>query len=234
MVVYDRGDSAGARVAEFDDAITWIAHPDEEAKRASHAIRTDEGVWVIDPIDAPGIDEAIEDLGAVVGVAVLTCWHARDAGVLARRHDVAVHVPEWLDRIEERVEAPVERYALAPGTRESGFHTIPCRPFPRWQEAFLYHEPSATLVAPDSLGTSDLHLVGEERLGLAFFRRLQPPRQLAGLEPDRILVGHGEPIADDAAGALDSALTGTRRTFPTALLENGPDSLRSIVSVLRG
>jgi hypothetical protein len=232
MTMYERGASTGAAIiGEWDDGVSWIAHPAEEGQRASHALETEAGVWLLDPLDAPGVDGIVEPLGDVVGVAVLSCWHARDASALAERHGVPVAAPEWLGRIEERVTAPVERYALAPG--DVGFRTIPCRPFPGWEEVLLYHEPSGTLVVPDSLGTTDLHLVGDERLGLAWFRRFQPPRQLLGLEPERILVGHGDPVTENPAPALQHAIEGARRTIPRALVETGPGSVRSVLGVLR-
>jgi hypothetical protein len=234
MVTYDRSDSTDAEVVlDWESGTSWIAHPHEDSQRASHAIRTDEGVWLIDPLDAH-VEDLLEPLGEVVGVAVLTCWHARDADAFARRHDVAVHVPEWMDRIEERIDTPVERYGLAPGGSDgaAGFHTIPCRPFPLWQEVFLYHEPTATFIAPDSLGTTDIHLLDGERLGLASLRRLQPPQQLLGLDPERILVGHGEPITEDATAALHSAVQNTRSTVPEMLLENGTDSMRAFVGAV--
>ena len=234
MPMYDRRESdALAVVGEWDDCLSWIAHPDEGGERASHALRTAEGVWVVDPLDGPGVDDRLDSLGEVVGVTVLSCWHARDAGALARRHDVAVHIPTWMDRTEARVNAPVERYTLAPGELDSGFRTLPCRPLPGWQEVFLYHGPSKTLFTPDSLGTSRINTLDDERLGLALLRRLQPPDQLRGLEPERILVGHGEPVTENAPQALEAALDGDRRSFPGALLELGPESFRSLVGVFR-
>jgi len=232
MVMYDRSPAEAAHVtAEWDGGVSWIAHPDEDGKRASHALRTDEGVWLLDPLDAPGVDDVVAPLGEVAGVAVLSCWHARDAGTLARRHDVAVHAPEWMGRLGERIEAPIERYGLAPG--DAGFRTLPCRPFPGWEEVFLYHEPTETLAVPDSLGTTALHLLGDERLGLASLRRLQPPRQLLGLDPDRILVGHGDSVTERAGDALTSAIDGARRTAPKALVTTAPESARSLLGVFR-
>lgn len=234
MAMYDRSESTAAQVVgEFEGGLSWIAHRTEDGQRASHALQTEEGVWILDPLDAPNVDELVEPLGDVAGVAVLTCWHARDAGALARRHDVAVHIPGWMGRIEERVAAPIERYTLAPGGPESSFDTLACRPLPGWQEVFLYHEPSKTLVIPDSLGTTPQNLVDGERLGLAALRRLQPPTQLRGLEPDQILVGHGEPVLEDATDALETALDGARRSFPKALLDHGPESMRSLLAALR-
>jgi hypothetical protein len=234
MAMYDRGESDGARaVGEFDDAVSWIAHPDEGGKRASHALRTDEGVWLLDPLDAPNIEERIDDLGEVAGVAVLSCYHARDAGKLARRYDVSVHIPKWMDRVEKRVDAPVRRYTDSPGGPDAGFRTRSCRPFPGWQEVFLYHDPSETLVTPDSLGTTEQNCIRDERLGLITIRRFQPPTQLRGLEPDRVLVGHGEPVTEEAAAALETALDAGPLSFPRAFIKHGPESIRSMLAALR-
>ncbi len=217
--MYKRVDSTGGEiVGEYDNGVSWIAHPDEAGKRASHALRTEQGVWLIDPIYAPAAEERIASLGSVTGVLILSSYHARDAGAFARRHDVSVHIPEWIGRVEDRVDAPVRRYTDTP---DAEFRMLPCRPFPGWEEVFCYHEPTKALVVADSLGTIDTFLLDGERLGVGVFRRLQPPDQLAGLEPDRVLVGHGEPVTENATQALQSALDGTRGTFPTALLDNG-------------
>ncbi|MEF8812756.1 MAG: hypothetical protein V5A55_02945 [Halovenus sp.] len=231
MTIFERSDSDGARItADWDGGVSWIAHPDEDGQRGSHAIGTGEGTWLIDPLDAPNVEERIASLGEVTGVAVLSCYHARDAGRIARRHDVAVHIPAWMDRVEARLDAPVERYAFSPAP---SVRVLPSRPFPGWQEAVWCHEPTGTLVVPDSLGTVDLFRVGDESLGLELLRRLVPPTELAELEPERILVGHGEPVTAEPGSALRDALDGARRSFPKALVENGPESVRTIVSALR-
>jgi hypothetical protein len=233
MTMYDRSEPTDPAVTlDTDTACSWIAHPDEAGQRASHAVQTDEGVWVLDPLDAPGTEELIDGLGDVVGIAVLSSYHARDAGTFARRYDVPVWIPEWLDRVGERVDAPLERYTLAPGEGDQGFRTLPCRPFPGWQEVFLYHEPTETLVVADSLGTVPFALVGDERLGLSVFRRLQPPTQLSGLQPERILVGHGSPVTKNATDALETVLADARGTFPDALRENGADSLQAMLGAV--
>ena len=207
-----------------------MAHPEEEGGRSSHALRTDDGVWIIDPLDAPNVAERIASLGDVTGVAVLSCYHARDAERFARRHDVPVFVPTWMGRVGDLIDAPIERYTFSPSPE---FRVLPCRPFPAWQEAFWYHEPTETLVVPDSLGTIESFRVGDERLGLELFRRLQPPTQLSGLDPERILVGHGPGLTTEAGSALREALDGARWTFPAAARENGVQSVRSILTALR-
>ena len=45
--------------------------------------------------------------------------------------------------------------------------------------------------------------------------RLTPPRAtLSGLDPDRVLVGHGTGVLDDAATAVEDALAGSRNKAP--------------------
>ncbi len=112
MVIYDRTPSTGyRRIDEFDGGFGWLAHPDEAGMRASHALLGDgDDVWLFDPLEAPGIDEAITSLGEVAGVVVCSAYHARDADRFARRFDVPVLVPAWLDRVAERIDAPLERF----------------------------------------------------------------------------------------------------------------------------
>jgi len=124
-----------------------------------------------------------------------SCWHSRDADVFADRYDVPVSVPDWMGRVEQRIDAPLERYSGS--FPDSSIRAIPNRPFSIWDEMVLSHEASGTLIVPDSLGTIDSFPVGAERLGLQLLRRLRPPRQLNDLEPERVLVGHGTGITEE-------------------------------------
>ena len=228
MPTYDRSDPDGYRELDrWDDGVGWMAHPSEAVQRTSHAIRgEDGGVWLFDPLDAPGVDELVADFGEVAGVAVFSNYHARDAGRIAERHGVSVHLPAWLNRVGERVDAPVERYAAKLG--DSGFRVRGRGPLPGWRESVAYRPSDGTLYVPDLLGTAPLYTVSDERLGVYLFRRPTPPRRLfAGLDPERVLVGHGPGVFEGAAGALDDALDGARRRFPRALLANGIAQLRA-------
>ena len=228
---YNRGPPERAEQAcAWEDGVSWIAHPDERGRRASHAIETEAGVWLVDPLDATNLADLLDPLGEVVGVAVLSSWHPRHAGRLARRYGVAVHVPTWMGRVSARVDAPVKRYTLAPS---DAFRVVSARPFPTWQEAMLYHGATGTLFVPDSLGTVEHWCLAGERLGLPLFRRPQPPVGLRGLDPDRVLVGHGEPVTERAADALAGALDGTRQTLPRAFVETGPPALRGVLAAVR-
>lgn len=233
MPVFDRRDPEGFRVVDrFEGGVGWLAHPDETGRRASHALRGEDGVWVLDPLDAPGIDDLVADLGEVAGVAVLSNYHARDAGAVARRHGVPVTVPEWMDRVERQVDTPIERCEGELG--RSGVEVVARERFPPLQEAIAYRESDDTLYVPESLGTAPAYTVGSERIGAPLFRRLFPPRAtLSGFDPDRILVGHGEGIFEDAGEALTDALVGARRRFPRALLAHAGTQVRSLVEAAR-
>lgn len=52
MPIFDRSASRGIKMIDRGaDGVGWMAHPEEDAQRASHAIRGDDGVWVFDPLD---------------------------------------------------------------------------------------------------------------------------------------------------------------------------------------
>lgn len=233
MPTYERGRSTGfEEIDRWSGGVGWIAHPDEEGERASHAIVGDDGVWIIDPVDAPGIDEMVAEFGDVVGVVVLSSYHARDAGQIAARHGVSVHVPQWMDRIPERVDSPVE--VADDVLRDAGFETFHVEPLSLYQEAIAYREADGTLVVPDLLSSGSGYPVGGERIGLMLGLRPFPPRDLfEGVEPQRILFGHGEGVFRDAAEALDTALVGARKRFPRALAANLQTNLRLFVAAMK-
>lgn len=233
MTVYATDPPTGFETVDrWDGGVGWIPHPGESLHRASHAVRTRDGVWLLDPIDAPGADGLIAEYGDVAGVAVGSSWHARDADVFARRHGVPVSVPRWMGRVGERVDAPVERFdGRLPGT---DFEVRKTAPFPTWQEAILYRERDGTLVIPESMGTAETFIVGDERLGVSIYRRLTPPRgQLADLAPDRILVGHGDGVFEDPMIALHDGLAGARRRAPRAFAAHLGTALRQLVAASR-
>lgn len=228
---YHRGASEGYAVVDrWEDGVGWIAHPEESARRASHALVADGGVWLFDPLDAPDVESLLAEYGEVVGVAVCSAYHARDAGTFAERHDVPVTVPNWLDRVEGRIDAPVERV----DGEVAGFELRPVNPLSLWREVLAYRPEDGTLYVPDYLSAHDAFTVGEERLGLPTFSRLRPPRAaFEDLAPERILLGHGAGVFADAEGALADTLEGARRRFPRALLTNFPLELRAMLGALR-
>jgi len=59
-------------------------------------------------------------------------------------------------------------------------------------------------------------------------RPLPPEAAFEGLEPERILCGHGEGVFADAAGELERALQVARRTAPKMYLRHGPSLVRNL------
>lgn len=84
------------------------------------------------------------------------------------------------------------------------------------------------LFCAEALGTAPLFRAPGERLAVhPALRPLPPRRQLAGLEPEHLLLGHGEGIHGEAASAaLREALAGARRTAPAWARERLPAPFR--------
>lgn len=221
-------------IDRHENGVGWIAYPDEEMQRASHAVAVhdeesgtnDPDVWVFDPVDGEGVDDLLADLGSVAGVVLGLDRHKRDAAAVARRHDAAVHVPEWMTNVADDLDAPVERFGRR--LADTGFRVLRVRDssLPPWQEAAFFD--GETLIVPEAVGTASFFRVAGERLGVHPVLRAFPPREaLGGLDPDRVLVGHGEGIHEDAAAALRNALDGARRSAPRLYAE----TVRSLLGV---
>jgi hypothetical protein len=186
-------------VDEQEWGFGWIAPERPQLQLASHALLAD-GVWVVDPIDREGVDERIRALGEPAGVIQLLDRHTRDCGALARRLGVPHHVVPFA--------------AVGP------FEAIPLVQRNRWQEAALWWPEQRVLVCADALGTVPHYFaLGGERIGIHPFLRLAPPTQLARLEPEHVLCGHGEGVHEHAAEAVREALTHSRRRLPRLLVE---------------
>ena len=212
--------SGGGSVNEIDrweGGAGWIAHPEEEMQRASHALTGEDGVWAIDPVDVPGLDEFLSNLGEVAGTVVTVDRHRRDAASIARRHDVPVHIPAWMSGVERKLDGPVERLGGRLG--ETGFEVRRVVDNPFWQEAALYDPDRRVLFAPEALGTVDYYLAPGERVGVHPMLRPLPPRELGRLEVERLLCGHGEGVPTGAGMAVSAALSGARRNAPELYLK---------------
>lgn len=198
-------------VYRWHGGLTWIAHPGERMQRASHAIVGDPDgdapdVWVIEPVDAAGLDDLLADLGTVAGVVVTASYHRRDAATVADRHDVPVYLVEAVSGLADGIAAPVEVIdGTLPGT---GLRPVPVYGGLPWHEAVLHDPETGTLAATEALATApDLTGPGEP-LAVSPYVRIRPPREaLAGRSVDRILVGHGTPVLEEAEAMLAEALS---------------------------
>lgn len=207
--------STDAARYEWPGGLTWLAHPDEPMQRTSHALVASGQVWVVDPLEAPGISDELEALGEVAGVVVLLDRHTRDAAAFAARYDVPVYVPEAVADGLDDLGVPVERFRGE--LVDTGYRARAVVENRFWREAALVSDDGATAVVPEALGTGRFYTVPGERVGVSPPLRLFPPRrQLGGLDPERLLVGHGEPVLEDAGTAVRDALAGARQRAPRA------------------
>ncbi len=205
-------------IDRFDGGVGWIAHPDETMQRASHALAFDGDVWVIDPVDAAGIDELLAEFGEVAGVVVTLDRHKRDAATVANRHDVSVYLPSFFEGVAEDLDAPTVRFG--PELADTGLETTVLKNTRFWQEVALYDPDHGTLVVPESIGTAEYFCTREERLGVHPMLRALPPRDLERFAPERILVGHGEGVSTAATSALRDAIRCSRRRLPQLYARN--------------
>ena len=203
----------------FDGGVGWIAYPEETMQRASHAVESDGGLWIVDPVDAAGVDDLLEEYADLAGVVVLLDRHKRDAAAGATRPDVSVHVPEWMDGVASEIDAPIERF----GKTLAGFDVVRLRDNPLWQEAAL--SDGETLVVPESLGTVGYFLAPDETLGVHPMLRAFPPKRLRGYDPDRLFVGHGEGVSENVGAEIRGAIDRSRRTAIPAYLKTAGELL---------
>ncbi len=217
-------------VDAFDGGVGWLAHPAETMERTSHVLVDDGDVWLVDPVDAEGLDDRLDDLGRVRGVVVLYNYHRRDASAIAARHDVPVLLPAGMTALgDDDVAAPVRRVEGRLG--DTGYYLRPVTTNRFWQEWALFD--GETLVIAESVGSADYFLAPGERLGVSLARRAVPPGEpFRDVEPDRILCGHGEGVVADAAGELRRAIAEARRTAPRMYLRYGPTLARNLLSAV--
>lgn len=179
------------------DGFGWI--DDEAMTRTSHALAADGRLWFVDALDWPDAIERALGLGEPAGVIQLLDRHDRDCAALAARFGVP------------HVVAP----AVVPG---SPFTFVPIKRWRYWRESALWWPATRTLVTADVVATNRFYTGGKAPLAVHPVLRLTPPKVLGAIEPERILVGHGEGVLHDASPALHDALESSRRGLPGVLL----------------
>jgi hypothetical protein len=142
-------------------------------------------------------------------VLVLLDRHQRDSAAFGERLGVPVH------------QVP---FAPLPGVP---FEFRPVVRWRFWRETALWWPEGRVLVAADALGTLAYMRPRGQALGIHPLLRPWPPRRaFAGLEPEHVLVGHGEGVhGSGAATALVTALERARRDIPRV----AADGLRTLV-----
>jgi hypothetical protein len=187
----------GARfVDEIGFAFGWIAPEPRFMQRASHAVTSHGRVWIIDPVADERAVERARELGDPAAVVQLLDRHDRDCRAVAER----LGVPHY--------EVPGRPPSGAP------FEVLPLLRRRWWREVALWYPEQRALVCADAVGTAPYYRAPGERLGVSPLLRLTPPRRLLDLEPEHVLVGHGEGIHAEATETLREAVRSARRHAP--------------------
>ena len=183
------------QITEHDAGLTWVV--DEPMQRASHALVTDEGVWLVDPVDDDEAIDRAEALGTTAGVLQLLDRHPRGCEQLASRFGVP------LLRLPEAVP-------------DSPFEVITVVDVPKWREKALWWRDRGVLVVAEAVGTGPMFGMPA---GIHLFLRLTPPGVLREYDPEHLLVGHGPPVhGAGARAALQHAYRRSRADLPKTLV----------------
>src|SRR5512141_2942952 len=116
-------------VDEWEGGFGWLL--DERMQRTSHALALGGRVWLIDPVDAPGVEERVRALGEPGGVLQLLDRHRRDCAVWAGRLGVPL-IRAW------------------EGIEGAPFECLPVRDRRWWREVALWEPTRRTLVCADA------------------------------------------------------------------------------------
>jgi len=181
------------------DGFSWI--DDEPMTRTSHALAADGRVWLVDPVRHEPALERARQLGEIATVLQLLDRHNRDCASVADE----LGIPH--------VITPDE----IPG---SPFETIAVRSSRHWRETALWWPERRTLVVAEAIGTNRFFIAGDDLAGAHLLTRLSPPRAaLQDLEPEHLLVGHGEGLhGEHACLGLRQALAHARTGLPRLAL----------------
>ena len=168
--------------------------------RASCALATADGVWLVDPVDFADLDARVRGLGTPKGVIQLLDRHNRDSAEVAKR----LGVPHLVTPLE------------IPG---SPFELKAVPAMKGWREVALWWPETRTLVVAEAVGTVRYYCAPGRKLGVhPVLRIVSPPKVLLQFEPEHLLLGHGFGIHTGASAALHAAVPRARRELPSVLV----------------
>jgi glyoxylase-like metal-dependent hydrolase (beta-lactamase superfamily II) len=169
---------------------------------ASHAIRSEEGVILIDPL--PLAADALAGLGPLVAICLTASVHQRSSWRLRRELGVPVWAPALSKQVEEEPDGRYEDGDRLPG----GLLAIFTPGAGTTQHSLLLERDGGVLFTPDLF----MHEPGGE-LELVPAEYMHDPEQarrtaakLLDLDFEVLCSSHGAPVTDDAKGAIRRAL----------------------------
>ena len=187
-------------VDELPFAFGWLEPEPELMQHTSHAMAVDGRVWVLDPTDAPELEERVRALGEPAGVVQLLDRHERAGAAWARRLGVALH----------RLPASL------PG---SGLEVLSVVALPGWREIALWAPGTRTLVTADAFASAPGYADAHGPLSVHPLLRLRPPRALGELPVEHVLTGHGPGLhGPEAREGVAQALRTARSGLPGFLV----------------
>ena len=193
-----------------DDMVTWVASDPGFMQRASHALVADGATWLVDPVDHPDVRALLGSLPAVAGVLQLLDRHGRDCAPMAA--DLGVPL----------IQVPRHDVPGAP------FEVIVVRDGRGWHESALWWPARSALVVAEAIGTPPYFRSRPDQvIGPHPMMRVSPPRMLRGFPARHVLMGHGDPVhADDAGALVDAAIDHARGSTPRWLVSLATGSVR--------
>src|SRR5262249_38597335 len=149
---------------------------------SSHALAANGRVWLVDAVDWPEAVERACSLGRPAGVIQLLDRHNRDCAAIA-------------------VRLGVEHLVVPDEIPDSPFRMIPVVRRRRGDGRALWWEAGRTLVVAGAIGTNPFFRMDGDPAGVhPFLKPFPPRRQLRGLAPEHLLVGHGPGLHGDESG----------------------------------
>jgi hypothetical protein len=185
---------------------------------ASYAARAGGDTLLIDPLLLGGAEEVHalidRELGDRLSILVTIPYHVRSAEALWSRHRDRIETTIWgHPAVVKRLDDPGGFRPIEPGTRLPGGATAHRIGRPRRFEMPIHLSPHRALAFGDAVVAVDGELrlwsqePVDERRARWYAERFAPTlAPLLELDPERILVTHGEPILGRGAAALAAAL----------------------------
>jgi hypothetical protein len=185
-------------------AFGWIAPTPAFMQRTSHAILSDGGVWLTDPVYDPVMLERVRSLGPPAGVVQQLDRHRRDCARTAEELGVPLYI--------------VPRVAPA----DAPFQVLPVVHWRAgwWHEIALWFPRERVVSVAEAVGGAPYFRAPGEDLGPhPLLRVVHPPRTLIGVAAEHVLCGHGPGIhAPDAGARMAEVIRSSRRRTPRWLL----------------
>jgi len=169
---------------------------------SSHALRTDQGTVLVDPL--PLAPEALAALGDVAAICLTTSSHQRSSWRLRRELDVQVYVPAL---VREAEEEPDVRYSE--GDRLPGdLHAIFTPGAGTTQHTLLLEREGGIAFAPDLFARppgEPLQMTPAEYMHDPEEAR-RSAKKLLDYELEVLCHGHGAPVVGGVKDAIRAAL----------------------------